>query len=237
MPHVALLKKSAEVCAGLTNQHIELHQKSTSTLLANASILSKYVYNWHVKSVDLDNSSNMKKIYRISDQKNVLWKTSLNQEWRNEYYKDLLNYSNVLKNINLTKTKFDQSYDSFSLIDKNLKLLNILSCFYLRKNTYFLHPENTIQSALHENEWKIKGFCIKIKGPRSGTKALTLKHGYGKYSTNNVGITVFDSYVQHIPGKIGTFGFRISIVYDYFKLCPNYLSVFNDGFFSYLPFK
>ena len=83
----------------------------------------------------------------------------------------------------------------------------------------------------------LKGLSVRLAGPRRGNRAVVFKKAIGSSSTNSVGLVVYDEAKAQVPGKMGTYGLCIKIVYGSASKQPSTLTTFWDGHRHYSPFN
>ena len=70
-----------------------------------------------------------------------------------------------------------------------------------------------------------------------GNRAVAYKRMIGSSSTNSVGLVVHDEAKAQVPGKMGTYGLSIKIVYGNTSQQPSPQAMFWDGHRHYSPFR
>lgn len=87
------------------------------------------------------------------------------------------------------------------------------------ESTTETHCKNPLQSSLLSSSAssaipKLRGFSIRLAGPRKGNRALTWERSVGAISTNSVDYVIAEEDKCQLPSKMGTFGLTVRIVYE-----------------------
>lgn len=86
------------------------------------------------------------------------------------------------------------------------------------ESTTETHCKNSLQSSLSSSASsalpKLRGFSIRLAGPRKGNRALTWERSVGAISTNSVDYVIAEEDKCQLPSKMGTFGLTVRIVYE-----------------------
>lgn len=216
----------------MCNSKIKLNVHRTPTLLSAASLLANYVRNWHVRNFESNSESGNRKIMSICDPKNPIWKGQIQQTFRRKLFNDILSSLEKEKSVLEFRKKYGQVATTES--EKYISGLKYVIGLMEDSRTFSMYP---VPSHSQSETPALRGLSVRLAGPRRGNRAVVYKKAIGSSSTNSVGLVVYDEAKAQVPGKMGTYGLCIKIVYGSTSEQPSASTIFWDGHRHYSPFK
>lgn len=225
---LALERRNNVVC----NSKIKLNAHHTPALLSAASLLANFVRNWHVRNFESNSESGNRKIMSICDPKNPVWKVQIQQTFRKKLFNDVLSSLETEKCVLELRKKYGFATNTEN--DKYISSLRYVTSLMEDTRAFSMYP---VPSHSQSETPALKGLSVRLAGPRRGNRAVVFKKAIGSSSTNSVGLVVCDEAKAQVPGKMGTYGLCIKVVYGNASKQPSTLMTFWNGHRHYSPFN
>lgn len=220
--------QSSIVC----NSKIRVYPHITRTILSSASLFVNYLRNWHIRNFESNSFFLNRQIMSLANQKHPLW---LAHHKQGHYEERLQNRCDRLNLENAVAKVMGEVDDTFQSNKPDIK----------SRVTAFLDMKSRIKKSLKVNVSpeseeqllpRLKGIYIELSGARLGNRSIRLKKMIGSTSTNGVKFTIFDVAQAQIPGKLGTYGIKLKLLYSAYKTLPNHNVQLFDGLRAFRPF-
>lgn len=214
------------------NSKIKLNVHRTHALLSAASLLTNFIRNWHVRNFESNSESGNRKIMTICDPKSPIWKCQIQQTFRKKLFSDILSSLETEKSMLELGRKYGLATSTEN--EKYISSLRYVTGLMEDNRAFSMYP---VPSHSQSETPALKGLSVRLAGPRRGNRAVVFKKAIGSSSTNSVGLVVYDEAKAQVPGKMGTYGLCIKIVYGSTSRQPSTLTTFWDGHRNYSPFN
>ena len=199
----------------------------TNSPLSSASLLAAYVKHRLIRNLEHMNSSIIRRIEDMAEEKHRLWSHSTSQSARQQQCQQALNYLrlreaslNLRLGINESSSLRQELLDvtnemrKLELVLENMEF-DVKGSLHpgslLKGDRIFLTP--TEIAKLPSPSAAVRGVLIRINGPRKGNRCMTWQKSYGRVSINSIRHVTSEEVKMQIPSKIGVFGLTVRLVY------------------------
>lgn len=228
----ALSSQTSFIC----NQEVRFQPIYSKSVLSSASLLCNYLRSWHVRNFETNSAANNRKIMSLSGKKNFVWSCLTLQESRIEQIREVIRSTeNEIRSVRLRlKCRPDDAKlkATYSQLNEEREKGLLIAGLIEPKVLSSIHPAES-----HNPEHrKILGISLRLAGPRRGNRAVVHRAAAGSVSTSSIGLVYHEEAHAQIPGRMGTYGLTVKIVYGHSKdLASHGLSCWS-GKVEYSPF-
>ncbi len=217
--HRLLQRQSSEsVISTLHGHPLQLRPHQTPSVLSSASLLTSYIKNWITRNRESVTTGTVKRIIGLCDYKHQIWRYQLDQRPRQQQYAQV---SDSLK-LELKKLQLLQSFrpteagltERITRLQENISKVHLTADLMKESVSGSLHPDTASEGL------RLRGFLLRLAGPRKGNRAMTWERSVGATSTNSVDYVIAEESKCQLPSKMGTFGLTVRMVYERCKERP-----------------
>lgn len=239
---IQYLKKLETFSEFVTNSKISFYPIFSGNLISSATLSGNYIRNWHIRNFETNSHTNNKRICALLEHKHLIWlcesfqgaKTNKLNKRINEIDLEMAIIARV--NDHLKDMKLQGQLKIAS--SKKYRYKTIANLIY-NHYTSNIHPTNVIKNNTNilNEDLHIRGVAIRLAGPRLGNRSVVYRKMIGKSTNNSVGIVNWDGCSVQIPGKLGTYGLKIKVIYNLIKSLPHKKIRIDNGVSSLSPFE